>query len=178
MSETPAPCRHFPDELLRLLPSLAVRLRLAELVNADAAGASGLTLNQLVTLLLVGTTEGARMRAGELARRLGISSPAATALVDRLVDAGVVERSRGEDRRVVWVSPTGAGSNLIERLQSGFADRATETLAAMDPAAQEALLDAMRRVSAFAERLSSASAGLVSPSQGSTSRSDGNLEGA
>ncbi len=45
-----------------------------------------------------------------LASRLGISAPSTSAIVDRMVDGGLVERTRGEeDRRVVSVSLTAAG---------------------------------------------------------------------
>jgi DNA-binding MarR family transcriptional regulator len=46
----------------------------------------------------------------KLAARLGISPPSTSAMVDRMVDAGLVGRARSEeDRRIVtvWVTPDG-----------------------------------------------------------------------
>ncbi len=48
-----------------------------------------------------------------LASRLGISAPSTSAMVDRLVDARLVVRERGEeDRRIVsvWLAPEGAAA--------------------------------------------------------------------
>jgi len=98
------------QEIVRLLPAVVMGLRLATLLDLEAADSHG---HQVLTLMLVSSAPNARMKAGEIARRLEISLPAATALVDRLVSAGVFERSQGQDRRVVWVSVTEA-SVLVE----------------------------------------------------------------
>ncbi|HEY8756129.1 MAG TPA: MarR family transcriptional regulator [Candidatus Dormibacteraeota bacterium] len=50
------------------------------------------------------------MTVSQLATRLAISVPSASAMVDRMVDAGLVGRARSEeDRRIVsvWVAPAG-----------------------------------------------------------------------
>lgn len=48
------------------------------------------------------------MRAGQLAEHLGLSAGAATRVVDRLVRAGIAERTTaGEDRRRILVRHTG-----------------------------------------------------------------------
>ncbi len=54
--------------------------------------------------------EVAPVTVSHLATRLGISPPSASAMVDRLVDGGLVERVRSEeDRRIVsvWLTPEG-----------------------------------------------------------------------
>jgi DNA-binding MarR family transcriptional regulator len=125
-------------------------LRLATLFDVEAAD---LTANQLLTLLLISSAPDGRMKAGEIAQGLGISPPAATALVDRLVAAGIFERAHGQDRRVVWVSVTEAGQGLWDRLQTGFESRVQASIDAMDPRQLAALLDAVRRVASFADRM-------------------------
>ena len=51
---------------------------------------------------------------GELAQRMGVSPSAISLLVDRMVEHGMVERTRGtEDRRVVWVSITPRGLKVL-----------------------------------------------------------------
>ena len=107
-------------EIVRLLPTVAMNLRLAALFDLEAAD---LTANQVLTLLVVTAADGGRMKTGEIANRLEISFPAATALVDRLVVAGVFARSQGEDRRVVWISVTESGQGLVSRLRTGLASR-------------------------------------------------------
>ena len=141
------------QEISRLLPSVAVYLRLAALLDLEAAD---LTANQVLTLIVVSTSENGRMKAGEVANRLAISFPAATALVDRLVVAGVLERSQGEDRRVVWVSTTEAGRGLVSRLRDGLQTRIDAVVAEMEPGAVEAVLDALHRVAGFVELIDDA----------------------
>ncbi len=137
-------------EIMRLLPAVAVDLRLAAMFDLEAVD---LTANQVLTLSVVATAEGGRMKAGKIARRLAISFPAATALVDRLVTAGVFERSRGKDRRVVWVSITESGQELASRMRVSLASRIDVALDGMDPASQDALVGALRRVANFAKRI-------------------------
>jgi DNA-binding MarR family transcriptional regulator len=141
------------QEISRLLPSVAVYLRLAALLDLEAAD---LTANQVLTLIVVSTAENGRMKAGEVANRLAISFPAATALVDRLVVAGVLERSQGEDRRVVWVSLTEQGRGLVSRLRAGLKDRIDAVVVDMEPAAVQAVLDALHRVAGFVELIDDA----------------------
>jgi len=112
-------------EIVQLVPAVAINLRLAtlfDLVTVD------LTANQILTLLLVKSAEGGRMKSGEIASRLGISLPAATALVDRLVASGVVARSQGEDRRVVWIAVTEECAALLTRLGEGLEKKCRDTL--------------------------------------------------
>jgi len=137
-------------EIADLVPAVAINLRVAALF--DTTGAD-LTTNQLITLLLVGQAEGARLRAGEIARSLGISAASATALVDRLVDAGMFERARGTDRRVVLISLTDKGATLIERLKGGTIVRIRSALTQTDPLLWDGLVESLRRVATFANQI-------------------------
>jgi len=57
-----------------------------------------------------------RMRMTDISRQLVISKPAATQIVNRLVEEELVERIRDEaDRRVVYIRPTQKGVELFER---------------------------------------------------------------
>ena len=57
---------------------------------------------------------------GELGRRLGISEPAASLLVDKLEERGLAARTRDEkDRRRTLVTATMAGDELATRLRQG-----------------------------------------------------------
>jgi DNA-binding MarR family transcriptional regulator len=141
------------QEIVRLLPAVAMNLRLAALFDLEA---TDLTANQLLTLMLVSSAPEDRMKTGEIARRLEISLPAATALVDRLVSAGVFQRSQGQDRRVVWVSVTEAGRDLWGRLWAGVESRIDASIDGMEPASLDALVEAVRRVASFADQIGSA----------------------
>ncbi|HSP65136.1 MAG TPA: MarR family transcriptional regulator [Candidatus Deferrimicrobium sp.] len=63
---------------------------------------------------------GAPVTVSHLATRLGISPPSASAIVDRMVDGGLVARERSEeDRRIVSVSVTPAGAAALKEAVGG-----------------------------------------------------------
>lgn len=69
--------------------------------------------------VLIALTKGPRS-VGELARTVGVSPPAATQLVDRLVELGMVERRPGEaDRRVVLVDYVPGMHEVARRIVEG-----------------------------------------------------------
>jgi DNA-binding MarR family transcriptional regulator len=140
-------------EIAELLPAIAVNLRIGALFDATA---SELTANQIVALVLVEHAEGNRLRAGEIARKMAISAASATALVDRLVEAGMLNRTRGNDRRVVWVALSEEGQHLINRLRSGTVSRIAAILTGTSPQRRESLLQAFQHVAAFADQITDA----------------------
>jgi DNA-binding MarR family transcriptional regulator len=126
-------------------------MRLAALFDLQAVD---LTPNQMLALQLVRSAPDGRLKAGEVAELLGISAPAATALVDRLAGAGVVARYHGEDRRVVWIALTAEGERLLADLTAGLERRVEAAISSGDDAATlDALIAAMRGVASLAGRL-------------------------
>jgi DNA-binding MarR family transcriptional regulator len=100
------------DRMSELKPALdrKMRVRLPEDLQADL---QAVTIHQLDALRLL-ERDGLRMR--ELARELDISEPASTALADRLVRNGLVERlADPTDRRTVRLELSGAGRDLMSR---------------------------------------------------------------
>jgi DNA-binding MarR family transcriptional regulator len=84
----------------------------------------------LVALVAQAGPDGARM--GELAEHLGVREPTVTATVDRAVAEGLVTRSRDEtDRRIVRVTITPAGLELVARLVPIVAQRFTALVRAL-----------------------------------------------
>jgi DNA-binding MarR family transcriptional regulator len=72
-------------------------------------------LKALFTLVDAGS-----MPIGGVAARLSIGLPAASSLVDRLVDQGLVKRREDPlDRRRTLAEPTAAGEGLAQRLRHG-----------------------------------------------------------
>ena len=78
-----------------------------------------LTVPQLRTLFIL--AEGEPLVIGQIAQRLGIGLSTGGHLVDRLVQAGLAERTEDvEDRRRTLVRLTPAGEDLSTRLLSGI----------------------------------------------------------
>jgi DNA-binding MarR family transcriptional regulator len=83
-------------------------------VEFDAHMATGITGSQFFVLQKINSK--GRMTVSEVAEKLSVSLSAITALVDRLVQAGLVVRSRDEqDRRLVWLEATEKGREIMER---------------------------------------------------------------
>ena len=92
--------------------------RLMKLVRSQAFGDSETTgaLAALTLLFQERQLEGDKpVRMTDVSRRLMISKPAATQVVNRLVENGLVERLSDEsDRRVVYIRATEAGRAFYE----------------------------------------------------------------
>ena len=122
------------ERLLTLLRSLAPRDGLsftaaATLATLDRSGPSRLTL---------------------LAVNEGVTQPAMTQLVARLLDAGLIARaSDPSDRRVVEVSITAEGSALLARRRAARAERLATMLARLSPEDQAALAAALPAMDAL-----------------------------
>jgi MarR family transcriptional regulator, organic hydroperoxide resistance regulator len=82
---------------------------------SDLGNAFGLTPAQVKVLLQLGTRQ--QMTVGEIAAALSCSMPAASELVDRLVDAGhLVRSSDPADRRRVLIAATPASQEISAAL--------------------------------------------------------------
>ncbi len=80
-----------------------------------------LTTAQLKVLFCLAA--GGEQHMSQLAHSLGVGLPAATSVVDKLVDSGLAERAHSEtDRRVVLVRPSERGLSTITALRTIQAD--------------------------------------------------------
>jgi DNA-binding MarR family transcriptional regulator len=87
-------------------------------------------------LALKGLPEGLRPTIGTIAERLCVEHHTVVTLTDRLEKAGLVQRTRGDrDRRVVLLSITEAGQQLLSRLSTLHRDQ----LKTVGPTLQRAL---------------------------------------
>lgn len=90
-----------------------------------------LSLPQL--FLLITLHERQTLTVSALADRLGVTAPSASALIDRMEERGWVVRERdAADRRVVHVSITDAGDNLLDEMMGMKRDRVRQILSLMD----------------------------------------------
>ncbi|HXY46004.1 MAG TPA: MarR family transcriptional regulator [Acidimicrobiales bacterium] len=104
------------------------------------------TIHQLTAL---GHLKSGSVTMRELAKDLDVSESSATAVTDRLVRQGLVERqSDPADRRVVRLALSPAGSVLVERLDEAAATKTAEVLAALTDTQLEQLIDILETLAA------------------------------
>lgn len=117
----------------------AARLRLAigrlarRLRTTAAAREAGLTPSAISILL--NTARNAPIKMSELAESEGINPTMLSRVVGGLVEKGLLERTAdAEDRRAAWVSITGKGRRVTQRMKS---ERTEAVNAAMDQLSTE-----------------------------------------
>ncbi len=132
------------DPADRFLEALRGMMMEATLFRRQQLQAHRLTMTQFFALNLLEGPEPQRL--SDLARRLELSHPAATNLVDALEARHLVTRRReGEDRREIRVHLTPAGRGLLHRVHLQFLDQARKVARMISPehrgVATEVLLD-------------------------------------
>jgi len=96
------------------------------------------TPSQLVALRYLSLNDSSLM--SDVAEGLGISFPAATKTVDRLVRKGLATRAEDpHDRRVVRIRLTELGKKLVSEIYQERSRRFATVLDRLDPAARDAL---------------------------------------
>ena len=91
----------------------------------------GVTSRQVTLLWLIRRSPGLSLR--ELAAEEGISAPALSGHVDRLENAGLIERVRDEkDRRRVGLTLTEDGEGLLRRIRARRTNWLTDRLRGLD----------------------------------------------
>ncbi|MBJ7610110.1 MAG: MarR family transcriptional regulator [Candidatus Dormibacteraeota bacterium] len=113
---------------VEIVSSWIDRRKRAMAKNLHACGQSPAQLHVLGLLSEVGPTT-----VSHIATQIGITPPSASAMVDRMDEAGLVIRERNEeDRRVVTVSLAAAGREALERSLGGRHDSLTRILSQLD----------------------------------------------
>lgn len=131
--------------------------RLIALVNRKSAGestsfmhASGLTMPQIVVLFALRRAEAS---ISELAQRLRMSLPATSQLVDRLVEAGLIDRTEdAADRRVRRISILPAGLRYLEQFGEMRSREIEDALRSLSADTRALLAAALTRVVAELEQ--------------------------
>lgn len=152
-------------ELADLIDARMTRLR-----YADEWPVTELTMPQMrvLALLLPG-----QHRMSEIAASLGISLQAATSLIDRMVDKGLVERVHDPaDRRVVICRLTLNGREEIERMYGTSRSRMTMLVEVLSAAELDSVVAAFEIMADAAARLDSSvgRAGLERPARAPVTR--------
>ncbi len=122
------------DRLLEIVPRATRRIRR----EMRAHGTPGLTVAQLRAMIYLRREPGAGLSA--LADHLGMSLPASSALAQRLVVAGMIDRTGDPtERRRIRLELTTSGANHLARAQAAVRGWLAEELAALTPAEQARL---------------------------------------
>jgi DNA-binding MarR family transcriptional regulator len=138
----------------------AVRLALVELLGAERrlrardkkCGPGDLTTSQVRALFKI-EIEG-ETTAGDIAKTAELSPASVTAMLDHLEQDGIIERRRAaHDRRVVLVTLTEQGRELVAAKRDAWRARATQALDGIGDADLHAAADVMRRMAALLDDL-------------------------
>ncbi len=114
--------------------------------DTQVAGLLDLPVAQLRVLNVLGRDLPAhRPTMGELAESLGVALSTATQIVERIEKRGLVQRAHGDpdDRRVVRLTLTAQGRELVENRRRLRRARLARALAALDTSQQTALGQAL-----------------------------------
>lgn len=141
-----------PGDLLahRALESLiraesSVRRRLSADLEREGLSATGFSV------LVVLTTAGGELELRALRHRLRTSKANATEVVSTLQQRGFVTRRRPpEDRRMVLVEITEAGSELVDRLFPEHTERVAQAFSVLDEDEKRSLTEICRKLAAAA----------------------------
>lgn len=104
----------FSEELLRIMLTIH---KGANRMRADFLTRGNITIPQYLVLDLL--TSGGQAKMKKIAQGLGISLPAATGLIARLVSMSMVQRTHNvKDRRVIYITPTAKGKKTADEIKS------------------------------------------------------------
>jgi DNA-binding MarR family transcriptional regulator len=124
-----------------------------ERVQGALVGADLPPLSWFELLSAVKLSPGGRPRMSELAERLTLSRGGITKLVDRLEEAGYIERvSCAEDRRGLKAELTPAGERMLEEMRTVYEAELERHLKALGPREAELIITALAKVAGSACR--------------------------
>jgi DNA-binding MarR family transcriptional regulator len=133
------------DRVQASLIALRRILHVTEMNERALARTTGLTVPQLIVLEIVAATD--RVSPTEIARRARIGQAAATSLIHKLEAREFVLRTRGKrDRRIVWISATEAGHEVLRSAPNPLQRIFAEQFAKLADWEQAMLVAALERV--------------------------------
>jgi len=102
------------EELRAWRGMLQVHAAVTRALDADLRAEHGLALSSYEVLMLLGEADQERLRMADVADRVLVSRSGLTRLIDRLVEAGLVERSASaDDGRGAFAQLTDAGREKL-----------------------------------------------------------------
>ena len=129
------------QNMFHALPLLKKRLLHMDLVQAE----HGIPLSHVQVLAML--QDSGTMSVSEISRRLGIAKPNITPLVDRLLEAGLVDRQRDQnDRRVVNIVILNAGSEKLAAIRKTIAGQVQQQVEKLSVSEFKELSDALESI--------------------------------
>ncbi|MEM1058044.1 MAG: MarR family transcriptional regulator [Verrucomicrobiota bacterium] len=134
------------EALAQEIAEIATQLQRTFLVElSQEVNKGSISIPQFTLLGFLNQSTGLNM--SQLAELMHHTTPATTGLVDRLVEAGLVERfSHPRDRRQVLVQITNKGRELVEGMKRGIVNDVQETFKELEPDDQEAWVRIYRAI--------------------------------
>jgi DNA-binding MarR family transcriptional regulator len=144
----------------RLNAALVAMRRILRATDIHAKQLSRETNLKTSQLLVIQTLdEVGEMTIGEIAARVNLAQASVTSIVDRLQEAGLLARQRGDsDKRKVFVQITPKGREVVERAPTALHDRFSERFTALEDWEQMQMVAVLERVAAMmdADRIEAA----------------------
>lgn len=138
-----------PNEILRAIRRI---IRSVSMQSKRLSKESGLTLPQIAVLRAIQTSPAHELSVAGISRRVQLSSPTVSGILDRLERAGLVRRERGSsDRRKVWLHLTDAGREKLRHTPAPLQDRFVQRVHALRPDQQHVLLESLETLVSFLE---------------------------
>lgn len=123
-------------------------LRATELFGKELAQAAGLTAVQFRALQIVAETGSATAKT--ISTRMGVTQATVTALIDRLVRQGMVERQPSQtDRRQVNIVPTALGKQTVQNAPDALQQRYVRKFESLDDWEQAQIVATLERVASM-----------------------------
>ena len=132
-------------ELDRIVETIIFLVTESRRIARDVAAGYGVTPTQLSVLKLL--HEIGDLRLGDLSRRIQAQNSTVTGIVDRMEEAGLVERVRSADDRRVWrIALTARGREVAARADVSPWDTLRQALEALPRADKRKLVEILGRV--------------------------------
>jgi DNA-binding MarR family transcriptional regulator len=146
--------RHLRDEDLDAVIGAVLRATQAFVglaLRSLAAAGTPITLPQYRMLVTLDGKGDQNVR--DLAPRLGVDRSTATRMCNRLVNAGLIDRSSDpSDRRAVVISLTEPGRGVVKRVTRARRENVARLLKSVPPPRREQLVDLLGEFAELAER--------------------------
>lgn len=141
---------HIPDRTDASLIALRRILRATEIYARDLAQSVGLTPSQLRVLQIVAGKQAGWATPKELSTQMRLSQATITALVDKLVTRGLVERVRSDsDRRQTNVVLSAAGRSTVDNAPDALQQKYVQSFDLLADWEQAQLVASLERVAAM-----------------------------